>query len=224
MEDHERHRAASGSGHDAPCAGHEHGQGHRGRSDATHERGHPTHEPPGPVESLQKGDRVVVKPGEKFPTDGVVAEGRSTANEALLTGEARPAPKGAGDSIIGGALNGDGSITMQVEKVGEETFLAQVVSMVRSAETQTLAAAGLFIAIGLRPNAGLVSEMTPLNDRGEIIIERDCSTAVAGLFAAGDVTDAYGKRIVIASGEGAKAAMAARQHILALRRNRAPTG
>jgi len=93
-----------------------------------------------------------------------------------------------------------------------------------SAETQTLDAAGLFIAIGLRPNAGLVSEMTPLNDRGEIIIERDCSTAVAGLFAAGDVTDAYGKRIVIASGEGAKAAMAARQHILALRRNRAPTG
>jgi len=87
-----------------------------------------------PVESLQKGDRVVVKPGEKFPTDGVVVEGRSTANEALLTGEARPVPKGAGDSIIGGALNGDGSITMQVEKVGEETFLAQVVSMVRSAQ------------------------------------------------------------------------------------------
>jgi Cu2+-exporting ATPase len=87
-----------------------------------------------PVDSLQKGDLVVVKPGEKFPTDGVVTEGRTMANEALLTGEARPVPKGPGDLAIGGAINGDGSVTMRVDKVGEETFLAQVVSMVRSAQ------------------------------------------------------------------------------------------
>jgi Cu2+-exporting ATPase len=87
-----------------------------------------------PVEALSKGDLVVVKPGEKFPTDGVVTEGHTTANEALLTGESRPVPKQPGAVVIGGAINGEGSVTVRVDKVGEATFLAQVVSLVRRAQ------------------------------------------------------------------------------------------
>lgn len=62
-----------------------------------------------------------------------------------------------------------------------------------------------------------ISHLTDLNDRGEIIIDHDCSTSCPGIFAAGDVTNAFGKRIIIASGEGAKAALAARQYILKLK-------
>ncbi|MDH4231739.1 MAG: thioredoxin-disulfide reductase, partial [Nitrospirota bacterium] len=64
----------------------------------------------------------------------------------------------------------------------------------------------------------IVSHLSRLNDKGEIIVNADCSTSYPGIFAAGDVTDAFGKRIIIASGEGAKAAMAARQYILDLRK------
>jgi len=87
-----------------------------------------------PVDSLKKGDLVIVKPGEKFPTDGIVTAGRTSANESLLTGESRPVNKGEGDQVIGGAINGEGSVTVRVEKVGDETFLSQVVSMVRKAQ------------------------------------------------------------------------------------------
>lgn len=76
---------------------------------------------------------------------------------------------------------------------------------------------GVFIAIGLQSNSSLISNLVKLNERGEIIINSDCSTSYPGVFAAGDVTDAFGKRIIIASGEGAKAALAARQYILNLR-------
>jgi len=60
-----------------------------------------------PVSSLQKGDLVLVRPGEKIPSDGIVADGESLVNEALLTGESRPVPKATGDRGIGGSINGD---------------------------------------------------------------------------------------------------------------------
>jgi Cu2+-exporting ATPase len=87
-----------------------------------------------PVDSLVKGDRFMVKPGEKIPTDGAVVEGATMVNESMLTGESVPVSKGAGDTVVGGALNNEGSITVVVQKVGEETFLAQVVTMVREAQ------------------------------------------------------------------------------------------
>jgi len=82
------------------------------------------------------------------------------------------------------------------------------------AEDETeLAVDGVFIAIGFVPASGLVAHLVDLNPRGEIKVEPDCSTSRPGIFAAGDVTDAYGKRIIIASGEGAKAAMAAHSYL-----------
>jgi alkyl hydroperoxide reductase subunit F len=71
----------------------------------------------------------------------------------------------------------------------------------------------VFVEIGFRPNSFLVSSLVKLNKKGEIIINPDCSTSFPGIFAAGDVTDVFGKRIIIASGEGAKAAIAARKYI-----------
>lgn len=78
----------------------------------------------------------------------------------------------------------------------------------------------MFIAIGLQPNSSVVSHLVELNGKGEIIIDPDCSTSCPGIFAAGDVTSAFGKRIIIASGEGAKAALAAKQYLLNIRKGR----
>ncbi|MBN2465542.1 FAD-dependent oxidoreductase [candidate division WOR-3 bacterium] len=80
-------------------------------------------------------------------------------------------------------------------------------------EETELAVDGAFIAIGFRPASALVASLVDLNRRGEIQIRPDCSTSRPGIFAAGDVTDAFGKRIIIASGEGAKAAMAVHTYL-----------
>ena len=98
---------------------------------------------------------------------------------------------------------------------GEETLSGIVIRKTASDEIIEIPVKGVFIAIGLQPNSSLVSHLVELNDRGEIVINSDCSTSYPGIFAAGDVTNAFGKRIIIASGEGAKAALSARQYILA---------
>lgn len=100
-----------------------------------------------------------------------------------------------------------------VEMSGDKTLSNLIIRKKAEEETLILPVKGVFIAIGLQPNTGLVTQLVDLNDRGEIIINSDCSTSFPGIFAAGDVTNAFGKRIIIASGEGAKAALAARQYI-----------
>jgi alkyl hydroperoxide reductase subunit F len=104
------------------------------------------------------------------------------------------------------------------EFTGEESLTGMTIHALGSEENRVVPISGAFIAVGLRPNSALVAGLADLNDRGEIVIGPDCATSREGLFAAGDVTDAYGKRIIIAAGEGAKAALAARQYLLSLRR------
>jgi len=87
-----------------------------------------------PVHKLQVGDRVLIKPGEKIPVDGKVIEGETSVNEALLTGESNPVPKQAGDQVIGGSVNGDGSLTVETEKTGEESYLSQMTKLVKEAQ------------------------------------------------------------------------------------------
>ena len=87
-----------------------------------------------PVAMLRAGDRVLVRPGEKIPTDGVIVKGRSSLNESMLTGESRPVSKGEGDEVIGGAINGEGSLVIEVRKTGEDTYLSQVIRLVREAQ------------------------------------------------------------------------------------------
>ncbi len=87
-----------------------------------------------PVNQLATHDRVVVKPGEKVPVDGTIIEGRTTVNQAALTGESQPIEKGTGDDLIGGSVNGEAAITVEVSKTGDDTYLAQVIEMVRQAQ------------------------------------------------------------------------------------------
>ncbi len=82
---------------------------------------------------------------------------------------------------------------------------------------------GVFIAIGLQSDSFPVVHLVDTNNKGEIVINPDCSTSFPGIFAAGDVTNAFGKRIVIACGEGAKAVLAARQHILNMKKKKEVT-
>nr|WP_176758734.1 copper-translocating P-type ATPase [Thiohalorhabdus denitrificans] len=97
-----------------------------------------------PVDQLAAGDRVLVRPGEKVPTDGVIQEGRSSLDESMLTGESKPVGKGPDDEVIGGAVNGEGALTLEIRKTGADTYLSQVIEMVRQAQesrsrTQNLA-------------------------------------------------------------------------------------
>jgi P-type Cu2+ transporter len=115
-----------------------------------------------PVSALAPGDRVVVKPGERFPADGRLVEGRTTVNQAALTGESTPAEKGEGDDVIGGAVNGESAVTVEVGRTGEESYLAQVVEMVRQAQesrsrTQDLADRAAFWLTLLALAAGAVT-------------------------------------------------------------------
>ncbi len=96
-----------------------------------------------PVSDLKRGERVVVKPGEKIPADGQVAEGSSSVDESVLTGETKAVEKGQGDEVIGGAVNGQGSLTVEVQKTGEDSFLSQVMEMVRQARESKSRAQGL---------------------------------------------------------------------------------
>ncbi|MBL8481013.1 MAG: copper-translocating P-type ATPase [Rhodocyclaceae bacterium] len=87
-----------------------------------------------PLEAVQVGERLRVRPGDKIPVDGVVVEGRSAVDESMLTGEAVPVEKVAGDALTGATLNGSGSFIMQATRIGADTLLAQIVEMVASAQ------------------------------------------------------------------------------------------
>lgn len=102
-----------------------------------------------PLSELHTGDKVIVKPGEKLPVDGEVLEGLSSVNEAMLTGESKPISKKEGNEVIGGSINGEGSLTVEVKKTGEQSFLSQIVQLVREAQqtksrTQYLANSAAF--------------------------------------------------------------------------------
>ncbi|MFB3764897.1 MAG: copper-translocating P-type ATPase [Methanotrichaceae archaeon] len=86
------------------------------------------------VEDLRPGDKVLIKPGEKVPVDGEVTDGRTSVNESMLTGESKPISKKRGDMVIGGSINEEGGVTVEVKKVGSETYLAQVISLVKQAQ------------------------------------------------------------------------------------------
>ncbi|MDD1751853.1 MAG: copper-translocating P-type ATPase [Methanotrichaceae archaeon] len=137
------------------------------------------------VESLKPGDRVLVKPGEKIPVDGAVIDGETSVNESMLTGESRPVTKKAGDSVIGGSLNGEGSISLDVRKIGSETYLSQVIELVKQAQeskskTQDLAdrAARLLTIISLSVGAITLVVWFYLSDNSAFAVERAVTVMV----------------------------------------------
>jgi len=116
------------------------------------------------VEELKLGDRVLIRPGEKVPADGVVVEGESSINEALLTGESTPVIKRMGDTVIGGAINGEGSVVVEVKKTGRETYLSQVIDLVRKAQesktrTQDLASRAALVLTVIALSVGVITLM-----------------------------------------------------------------
>lgn len=86
------------------------------------------------TEELKKGDLILIKPGEKIPIDGKVLGGESSVNEAMITGESRPVDKKTGDGVIGGTINNDGSLTIEVTKTGEDTAISQMMELIREAQ------------------------------------------------------------------------------------------
>ncbi len=86
------------------------------------------------VAALKGGEQLLVKPGERIPADGVVMKGQTSANESMLTGESKPVAKEQGDVVIGGAINGEGSVVIEVRHTGKESFLSGVIKLVEDAQ------------------------------------------------------------------------------------------
>jgi Cu2+-exporting ATPase len=137
------------------------------------------------VDELQKDDKVLVRPGEKIPVDGVITDGESSVNESMVTGESKPVKKSKDDKVIGGTINGNGSLTLTVEQIGEEAYLNKVINMVKEAQnkkskTQNLAdriAAWLTI-IALTIGFGTLATWLILGESFVFALERMASVMV----------------------------------------------
>jgi len=115
-----------------------------------------------PVDALNPGDRVLVKPGEKIPVDGELVKGETSVDLSALTGESVPVHRGTGDELIGGSVNGEGAVEMVIEKTGSDTYLSQVIGMVREAQesrshTQDLASRAAFWLTIISISVGVVT-------------------------------------------------------------------
>jgi Cu2+-exporting ATPase len=116
------------------------------------------------VKQLKAGDSILVKPGEKIPIDGFVFDGISSVNESMITGESVPVEKNKDDEVIGGSINGEGILKFTVDKVGEDTFLSQVIKMVREAQasksnTQRLADKAAKYLFYIAMTAGIITSI-----------------------------------------------------------------
>ncbi len=89
-----------------------------------------------PIDQLKKADQVFVKPGEKIPVDGVIIDGESHVDESMVTGESKPVKKQVDNKVIGGTINGNGSLTIKIEQVGDEAYLNKVINMVKEAQSE----------------------------------------------------------------------------------------
>jgi len=131
-----------------------------------------------PLGALRVHDRVLVKPGEKIPADGEVVEGASAVNEAMLTGESNPVSKKPGSKVIGGAINGEGSLTVEIAKTGKDSFLSQMIDLVRQAQesksrTQDLANRAAVWLTGIALGGGLLTLLVWL-----AVLHRDLAFAL----------------------------------------------
>jgi alkyl hydroperoxide reductase subunit F len=127
------------------------------------------------------------------------------------------------DEVYLDLLKSKPSITIhmpaQISALQGDGFLTGITLRDDKGTEQTIQIDGLFVEIGWQPNTRMVQDLVTLNERGEVAIDINCHTSVPGIFAAGDVTSVRGKQIIIAAGEGAKAALEAHDYVM---RNRRP--
>ena len=114
------------------------------------------------INQLKTKDIILIKPGEKIPADGIILKGNSSINESMLTGESKPVEKDKGDKVIGGSINNDGSLEVEVEGTGEDSYLAKVIDLVKSAQeskskTQNLADRAAFWLTIIALSAGFTT-------------------------------------------------------------------
>lgn len=126
-----------------------------------------------PLSELQEGDLVLVRPGVKIPADGIVVEGGSEVNEAMVTGESRPVAKEVNSEVIAGTINGDGSLKVRITKIGDHTFLAGIMRLVAEAQAsksklQILADRAAFYLTAIAVTAGVITLLVWLFVRGDI--------------------------------------------------------
>ncbi|WP_425446781.1 copper-translocating P-type ATPase [Dethiothermospora halolimnae] len=114
------------------------------------------------VNELSSGNRLLVKPGEKIPADGTIKKGSTSVNESMLTGESKPVEKGENDKVIAGSINGEGSIEIVVESLGDDSYLSKVITMVEEAQeskskTQNLADKAAFWLTIIALSVGVIT-------------------------------------------------------------------
>jgi P-type Cu2+ transporter len=138
-----------------------------------------------PIDDLQPGDVVLVRPGAAVPADGIVKSGSSTLNEAMITGESRPLQKTAGDTVIAGTSNGSGSLRVEVTRTGRDTSLAGIMRLVEQAQTsrsraQALADRAAYYLTLIAIGAGITTAAVWLavGAEGAFVVERVVSTLV----------------------------------------------
>jgi Cu2+-exporting ATPase len=138
-----------------------------------------------PVDALRNGDLVLLRPGASIPADGIVRSGGSSVNEAMITGESRPVPKGEGDAVIAGTSNGEGSLRVEITKTGENTALAGIMRLVEQAQTsrsraQALADRAAFFLTLVAVAAGVITAVAwlALGAEASFVVERVVSTLV----------------------------------------------
>ncbi|MBN2026078.1 MAG: cadmium-translocating P-type ATPase [Actinobacteria bacterium] len=138
-----------------------------------------------PLDALNPGDRVLVKPGEKIPVDGELVKGETSVDLSALTGESVPVSRSPGDGLIGGSVNGKGAVEMVIDKTGSDTYLSQVIGMVREAQesrsrTQDLANRAAFWLTIISITVGVVTLVVwlVLGHTFEFSIERSVTVMV----------------------------------------------
>jgi Cu+-exporting ATPase len=169
------------------------------------------HEKDVPLEDLEVGDKLRVRPGEKIPVDGQVLEGRSHVDESMISGEAIPLEKSEGDLVIGATLNGSGTLVIEAQRVGRDTMLARIVQMVAQAQrsrapVQTLVdrVAGYFVpAVVLASIVSFImwAALGPQPAMAYAVVNAVAVLIIACPCALGLATP---MSIMVASGKGAK--------------------
>jgi Cu2+-exporting ATPase len=101
------------------------------------------------IGELENGNQILVRPGEKIPADGVITEGESHINESMLTGESKPVGKSKGDKVIAGSVNDNGTLKINVEGIGDDSYLSKVIKMVKEAQQTKLLADTCAFVIGI---------------------------------------------------------------------------